>query len=231
MDIETLGGKTIEFLFNKGFIKLIPDIYTFNYDRLLEYEGFKEKKVNNIKKAVIKSKEKNFETVLSSLGLKDIGDRAASLLVKKYKDIDRIIEVAKKRDIIDLTEIDGVGEKIANSIIIHFNNPKILHMIKILNDIGLKFKYVNNNEINSEELFLKGTKWVVTGSFKNFKPREKASEIIERFGGEVIGSISSKTTYLLTGEAPGSKLDKAVKLDVKIINENEFIKIIENKKI
>ncbi len=227
MDIETLGGKTIEFLFNSKFIKTIPDIYTFNYDKLLEYEGFKEKKVNNIKNAIEKSKHKKFHIVLSSLGLKDIGDRAANLLAKKYKNIDRIIEIARNRKINNLIEIEGVGERIAESIINHFNNKKVLNMIEKLKAIGLNFKSEKNEDNNKE--FLTGTKWVITGSFQNFKPREKAGELIKEYGGEIIGSISSKTSYLLCGESPGSKLDKAVEIGVKIINEFEFLKIIQNK--
>ncbi len=229
MDIETLGDKTIEFLFNKGLIKIIPDIYNFNYDKLLEYEGYKEKKVNNIKNSIEKSKNKGFSTILSSLGLKDIGNRVAALLVEKFGNIDRIIETAKSKNIDDLIVIEGIGEKIANSVIEHFNNPKVLNMIESLKLAGLNFKQgrINNNKAG----FLNGTRWVITGSFKNFKPREIAGELIEKNGGKVLDSVSSNTTHLLCGESPGSKLDKAAKLGIKIIDEDNFNKIIENKKI
>lgn len=229
MDIETLGDKTIEFLFNKGLIRKIPDIYNFNYDKLLEFEGYKEKKVNNIKNSIEKSKNKDFCSILSSLGLKDIGNRVAFLLVEKFTDIDRIIQIAKNKDFDDLFTIEGIGEKIANSIIEHFSNPKVLDMIESLQKSGLKFKQDKIIE-DKKSGFLTDTRWVITGSFKNFKPREKAGELIENYGGKVSDSVTSHTTHLLCGESPGSKLEKAVKLGMKIISEDDFKKIIENKK-
>jgi DNA ligase (NAD+) len=227
MDIETFGDKTIEFMFDKGFLKYIPDIYEFDYDKLLDFEGFKEKKIKNIKDAIIKSKENDFKILLSSLGLKDLGRKACELIIDKFKNIDEIIKTASKKNIEDFSAIDGIGEGIAKSIINHFNNPLILKMIEKLKKKGLKFEYEDINEIDESEKFLKNTKWVITGSFQNYKPRDKAGDIIKKYGGEVLGSVSSKTTHLLCGESPGSKLDKAEKLGVKIVDETEFIEMVE----
>ena len=231
MDIESLGDKTLEFLFEKGFVKKIPDIYLFDYTKLIGFEGYKDRKINKIKESIEISKNKDFKTVLSSLGLKDIGGKVSELLVDNYSDIDVIIEKASQKNIEIFTLIDGVGESIAQSIINHFTNPNVLELIQKLKEIGLNFKQYSKKEENQSNIFLSGTKWVITGSFDNFKPREKAADIIKKFGGEIMDSVSSKTTYLLCGEDAGSKLTKAQTLGVKIIKEDEFIRIIKEEKI
>ncbi len=231
MDIESLGDKTLEFLFNKGFVRYIPEIYEFDYKKLLEFEGYKEKKVANIIESVEKSKNKSFKTVLASLGLKDIGNKVAELLVDKYKNIDNIIEVCRKNDIENFIQIEGIGEEISKSIIKHFNDKKILNMLERLKKAGLKFYMDEKNGLSDKEKFLAKTKWVITGSFENYKPREKAGELIKLYGGEVLSSVTSNTTHLLCGEKPGSKLDKAKELGVNIVFEDDFIRIINNKKL
>ena len=231
MDIESLGDKTIEFLFEKGFVKSITDIYEFNYDRLSIYEGFKEKKINNIKDSVEKSKNVDFKTLLYSLGLKDIGKKTAELLVKNFKSMDNIINEASKKEITIFSKIDGIGGMIATSIIEHFNNPNIIELTNKFKSYGFILESNESDDINSNLGFLSGTKWVITGSFENFKPREKAAELIESFDGIIMDAISSKTNYLLAGSGAGSKLDKAKKLNIKIIDEEEFIKIINEKTI
>lgn len=235
MDIETLGDKTLEFLFNKGFVRYIYDIYEFDYNKLLNFEGFKEKKVENIIKSIEESKKKNFKTVLYSLGLKDIGPKVAEILAMNFKNIDNIIKICSERDIFGnpnkekFSSIYGIGDKIAESIIETFSNPKIINLIERLKKNGLSFEYEEKS--NNDIQFLKGTKWVITGSFNNFKPREKAIDLIKYFGGEVVDTLSSKVNFLLKGESPGSKLDKAQGLGIKIIDEEQFIKIIDLKKI
>ncbi|HPO50835.1 MAG TPA: NAD-dependent DNA ligase LigA, partial [Spirochaetota bacterium] len=231
MDIETLGDKTIEFMFDKGFIRNISDIYEFDYNKLSDYEGYKDKKIANIIESVNKSKEKPFWIVLSSLGLKDIGDKVAEVLSKNFCDIDAIIETSQKKATDVFMQIDGIGESIAFSIVKHFTNPKVIDLIKKLKDKGLNFKSEKKDNIDESELFFKNTKWVVTGSFTNFKPRDKASDLIKKFGGEVSESVSSKTTFLLCGFEAGSKLEKAKSLNVKIINEDEFVNMINTRKI
>ncbi len=234
MDIETLGDKTLEFLFNKGFIRKIYDIYEFDYYKLLDFEGFKEKKIENIIKSVEESKKKDFKTILYSLGLKDIGPKVAELLANNFKNIDNIIKFCNEKDIFGnpnkekFSSIYGIGDTIAESIIKHFSNPKTIDLIERLRKNGLSFELREENKIESEQ-FLKGTKWVITGSFSNFKPREKAAFLIKQFGGEVVDAVSSKVNFLLKGEEPGSKLNKAKALGIKIIDEAQFVKIINSK--
>ncbi len=226
MDIETLGEKTVEFLFDKGFIKSIPDIYTFDYDLLINEEGFKEKKIENIKKNVELSKNKPFSKVLVSLGFEGLGEKVVKDLIKNgFNSIDKIIDVAKKGDIEKLVSIEGFGEITAELIVKNFTDKRNLELIESLKKIGLNFEEKMEEELINDSF--SGQVWVITGSFENFKPRSKAGEEIEKRGGKVVNSVSSNTTHLLVGSSPGSKLEKAKKLGVSIVDEREFLKLLE----
>lgn len=226
MDIDTLGEKTIDFLYSKGFIKNIPDIYTFDYDLLLQEEGYKEKKVENIKKSVEKSKDQPFSRVLAALGFDGLGKAAVSDLIKNgFDSIDKIIAAAAKQNIEDFSRIEGFGETTARLLIDHFTDKRNLHMIEDLKKIGLNFKAEVHIEQEIPATF-KDQVWVITGTFENFNPRSKAAEEIERRGGKVSGSVSSKTTHLLIGSSPGSKLEKAKKQNTAIITEAQFIEML-----
>jgi DNA ligase (NAD+) len=230
MDIDTLGEKTIAFMFEKGYIKWIPDLYTFDYNELLKEEGFKEKKVNNIKVSVENSKQKPFRKVLTALGFDGLGTSAVSDLVKNgFNSIEKIIETASRKNVEDFSQIEGFGEIMARLIIQHFTDPQNLALIDALKKIGLNFREEIEEPIETEEkaLTFKDQVWVITGSFEHFSPRSKAGEEIEKRGGKVAGSVSSKTTHLLAGSSPGSKLEKAKKLEVSIINETDFLEMLK----
>ena len=226
MDIDTLGEKTIKFLFERGFVKIIPDIYKFNYDLLLKEEGFKEKRVDNIKKSIDKSKSRPFKKVLAALGFDGLGTSVASELIKNgFNSIDKIIEIASKGEKEEFSKIEGFGTITAELLIEHFTDNKNLELIRELKKWELNFK----EKIESETLKIKPFEnqiWAITGSFKNFKPRSKAAEKIEQRGGKVNNTISSKTTHLLTGSLSGSKLERARNLNVKIVNEKEFLDML-----
>ena len=204
----------------------ISDIYTFDFWKLLGTEGYGEKKIRNIFQSVEESKKNPFSVVLASLGLKDIGGKAAEILVNNFHSVDKIIEAAQKKNLQFFTDIDGFGETLAQSVIDSFNDEKLLEQIKILKNVGLKFAEDEKSEPETN-LFLSGTRWVVTGSFATFKPREKAAELIKKYGGEVLSSVSGKTTHLLCGEEAGSKLEKARSVGANIVDEQTFIKMIE----
>jgi DNA ligase (NAD+) len=230
MDIDTLGEKTIAFMFEKGYIKTIPDLYTFDYNELLKEEGFKEKKVNNIKASVEKSKEKPFRKVLTALGFDGLGTSAVSDLVKNgFNSIEKIIETASRKNVEDFSQIEGFGEIMGRLIIQHFTDPQNLALIDALKKIGLNFREEIEEPIEKEEtaLTFRDQVWVITGSFEHFSPRSKAAEEIEKRGGKVAGSVSSKTTHLLAGSSPGSKLENAKKLGVSIINETDFLEMLK----
>jgi DNA ligase (NAD+) len=227
MDIDTLGEKTIFFLFNKGFVTSIPDIYRFNYDQLLEEEGFKEKKISNIKKSVEVSKSKPFSKVLTALGFDGISTKAVSDLVKNgFDSIEKIIEKSSQNEVEEFSSIDGFGEVTAELLIKHFTDKENLELIQQLKDTGLNFKEAPkaDNGLGDEWI---GQIWVISGSFDHFSPRSKAAEEIEKRGGKVVNAISSKTTHLLAGVSPGSKLTKAKKLNTQIVNEAQFLDMLK----
>jgi DNA ligase (NAD+) len=227
MDIDTLGEKTIDFLYNKGFIKGIADIYTFDYALLLQEDGFKEKKVENIKNSVKKSKTQPFSRVLAALGFDGLGKAAVSDLLKNgFDSIDKIITAAAKGNIEDFSKIEGFGETTARLLINHFTDKQNLMLIDELKRIGLNFKEDAPAALSVPAVF-KDQIWVITGSFERFNPRSKAAGEIEKRGGKISGSVSSKTTHLLAGSSPGSKLEKAKKQDVQIINEAQFLEMLK----
>jgi len=230
MDIDTLGEKTIAFMFEKGYVKSIPDLYTFDYDELLKEEGFKEKKVNNIKASVENSKKKPFRKVLTALGFEGLGSAAVSDLVGNgFNSMEKILETASRGNVEDFSRIEGFGEIMAGLIIQHFTDPQNLAMIDALEKIGLNFREEIKEPTKMEEqaLTFKDQVWVITGSFEHFSPRSKAAEEIEKRGGKVTDSVSSKTTHLLAGNSPGSKLDKAKNLNVSIIDEIAFLEMLK----
>ena len=232
MDIDTLGEKTIAFLFDKKFIKSIPDLYTFDYDKLLGEEGFKEKKIGNIKKSIEDSKSRPFRKVLTSLGFDGLGTSAVKDLINNgFNSIDKIIQTASGGNVEDFSNIEGFGEITAQLLIKHFTDEQNLEMIEELKKIGLNFEEAlpEPKDTDGQPLPFDGQTWVITGTFENFAPRSKAAEEIEKRGGKVGSSVSSKTTYLLAGESAGSKLAKAQKLNVNVVDEKEFLKMLEEK--
>jgi DNA ligase (NAD+) len=231
MDIDGLGEKTIRTLYNKGFIKYIEDIYELpKYkNELVNLENFGEKSVNIILDGIESSKQKEFRVVLPSLGLKEISFNVTDLLIQNgYDSIDKIFQLVNEKNAKEkLMEIKGIGEEIADAIITQFKDPRIVERINKLRKYGLQFEQKKADiDTNLKQIF-KDQVWCVTGTFKHFKPREKALEEVLKRGGKSTSSITSKTTHLLVGENPGSKLDKAKKLGIKIITEEEFIKLIK----
>jgi len=230
MDIDTLGDKTISLLFKKGYVKDIPDIYMFNYNKLLKEEGFKEKKISNIIKSVELSKKKSFERLLISLGFEGLSIFAAKELIRNgFDSFDKIISAALQGNTETFSKIEGFGETTAELIIKHFSDKKNIKMIDKLKKLGLNTKIKEDKTENVPQIF-QGQTWVITGSFQKFSPRSKAAEEIEKRGGRVSTSISKKTSFLLAGEFPGSKLEKAKELGVTIINEDKFLLTLNSKK-
>jgi DNA ligase (NAD+) len=240
MDIENLGPETVKRLLEIGLIKDVPDLYFFDPNALLGVEGFGEKKVALIREGIEKSKSRPYASVLASLGLDEIGPRAADLLIESgYDSIDLLLDAAHKRDPEAFTRVEGIGPKIAERIIDQLNDPAILGMIGRLRQAGLCFARgkpgispagpgpegkpgAPSAEPGLPRTF-KGEVWCVTGSFERFKPREKAMEEVVARGGKHSPSVTGKTTHLLAGAQPGGKLQKAKKLGVRIVSEAEFL--------
>jgi DNA ligase (NAD+) len=229
MDIETLGEKTVTFLFDKGWVQSIPDIYTFDYGRLNGEEGFKEKKIARICASVEKSKSQPFARVLAALGFEGVATAVVGDLVAYgYDSVDKIIAVARKNDWEAFAQIAGIGETTARLLVAHFSKRENLQLIARLKEAGLKFVADKTGDERIDDSFARQI-WVITGSFERFNPRSLAVEEIVKRNGKVAETVSSRTTHLLVGSSPGSKLAKARKLAIQIVNEAEFLKLIASK--
>lgn len=226
MNIEGLGAETVSFLFREKLIQSIPEIYLFNYERMISYEGFGLKKVKAIEKGVADSKNQPFEIILSSLGFKELGPKVCELLIASgYDTIDKMIEAAQKNDPALFESIRGIGSITAKGIVDSLNSEKNLKLIKSLRDLGLNFQAKKSISLFSK--LFENTNWCITGSFENYKPRELAGEEIKKRAGKVSSTLSGATTHLLAGENAGSKLEKAKKLGVQIVSEALFLQWIK----
>ncbi|MCX6557628.1 MAG: NAD-dependent DNA ligase LigA [Candidatus Aminicenantes bacterium] len=229
MDIETLGEKTIAFLFAKGWVQTIPDIYRFDYGLLAGEEGFKEKKIARIRAAVEKSKSRPFAKVLAALGFEGVASAVASALIADgFDSVEKIIAGAGKNDWEAFASIEGIGEVTARLLVGHFSSPANLELIARLREAGLQFQAAPGGPEKIDDSFA-GQVWVVTGTFANFAPRSLAVVEIESRGGRVAENVSARTTCLLAGSHPGSKLARAEKLGIRVVNEGEFLKLLAGK--
>ncbi len=216
MDIEGLGESLVSLFVDMKLLKSVSDIYELKNikNKLINIERLGEKSVNNLLEAIEKSKQQPFEKVLFALGIRFVGSGVAKKLVKELKNIDNIINASKE----EIEKIPEIGPSIAQSLKDYFSKSENLEIIEKLKNAGLKFEIEHKkNESNT----LANTIFVLTGTLDNYS-REKAKAEIEKRGGKVSSSVSTKTTYVLAGAKPGSKIDKAKKLNVKIINETEF---------
>ncbi len=218
MDIEGLGPAIIETFVNEGLIKNTSDIYNLDYEKIASLDGFKETSAGNIKKSVEKSKKNDLSKLIFALGIRNIGAKAGKLLADKFRDMDSIMNA----DAEEILSIDGYGQVMAESVVKYFSNPSSKELIEKLKACGVNM--LSETEIKDERF--KDMTFVLTGTLPTLK-RSEASKIIESFGGKTSSSVSKKTTFVLAGEEAGSKLDKANKLGIQIIDENEFMGMIK----
>ena len=225
MNIEGLGESAIEDLYNEGFLKSITDIYHLEkYEKeLLLLEGYGLKKINNLKEAILKSKDNSLERLLFGLGIRQVGNKTAKLLARQYKNIDNIINATFE----ELNSINDIGPIIAKNIVEYFKGEDNIKLINDLKELGINMTYISNNNYTESDEFLNKT-FVLTGTLNNIT-REKATEIIESLGGKVSSSVSKKTSAVILGDNPGSKYDKAVTLNIPIWEEDEFLEKINLK--
>jgi DNA ligase (NAD+) len=229
MDIETLGEKTIAFLFAKGWLRTIPDIYGFDYSRLEGEEGYKERKIARIGASVEASKSRPFARVLASLGFEGLAASVAGALIGHgFDSIDKIIAVAAREDWEAFAAIEGIGEGTARQLVGHFTRPENLEMISRLKQAGLRFRDEGEAAGRIDDSFADQV-WVITGSFEKFDPRSLAADEIRRRGGRVAENVTARTTHLLAGDHAGSKLAKAEKLGLPVVSEADFQKLITGK--
>ncbi len=224
MDIEGLGPETIDVLLTNGLVQDIQDIYSFDPAELLDLPGFGEKKIAAIREGIEKSKKRPFRLVFQSLGIPDIGQKATEVLLEAgYSDIESLLALADAGDVAPLLEIHGIGERTAETLIRELRQPRVRARIEGLRAAGLQMREPKPRHDSGLAQTFAGETWCVTGSFESFTPREKAMEEVSRRGGKVSAGVTSKTTHLLVGENPGSKLEKASRLGTAIVTEKEFL--------
>lgn len=218
MDIEGLGPAIIETFVNEGMIAKTYDIYNLDFSKILSLEGFKETSANNIIYSVNYSKNNDLSKLIFALGIRHIGAKAGKLLADYFKDIDLVMNAS----VDDILQIDGFGKIMAESVVEFFSSDSTKELIAKLKEAGVNMKSTNV----VEDTRFSGMTFVLTGTLPTLK-RAEASKIIESFGGKTSSSVSKKTTYVLAGEEAGSKLDKANKLGVQVISEEEFKEMIK----
>ncbi len=222
MNIEGFGEKVVEQFVELDLVKSISDIYELSskFDDIIKLERWGVKSAENLIKAIDNSKSRPFANVLYALGIRFIGENASKLLATHFKSIDKLASASFE----ELTAINDIGSKMADSILLYFSDDNNLRIINKLKDAGLIFEDTNISKDNTTAT-LKGMTFVLTGELKSMT-RNEAKLKIESLSGKVSSSVSKKTSYVVAGIAPGSKLSQAIKLGIKVINEDDFLKLL-----
>jgi DNA ligase (NAD+) len=218
MDIEGFGEVVIDQLLKRNKLHTLADIYRLTYDDFIGLDLFKEKKANNLVESIIESKKRPLSKLLFALGIRHIGEKVSEIIAKRFKNIDAVFQA----DIKDFIKIYEIGDVLALSLKEFFENKTVRHIIDALISAGVNMV---EPETQVKGVRLEDKVFVLTGELEKYT-RNHASEIIKSLGGKVTSSISKKTDYLLIGANPGSKLKKVRELNIKIINEAEFEKLI-----
>ncbi|PRZ21644.1 NAD-dependent DNA ligase LigA [Flavobacterium granuli] len=222
MDIEGLGGETVALLYNNHLVQNYADLYDLTVDQIRPLERMAQKSAENLVKGVENSKKIPFERVLYALGIRYVGETVAKKLAKHYKNIDALSQAT----LMDLVLVDEIGERIAQSVIEFFENQENRNIIDRLKAYGVQFEIVEKINPNATDR-LAGKVFVVSGVFEKFS-RDDLKKAIEDNGGKIGSSISAKTDYVVAGDNMGpAKLEKASKLNIPIISEIEFMKLLE----
>ncbi len=221
MNIDGLGPETVDMFYRLGLINDTADLYQLKTDDIKNLERMGEKSAENIVNGIAASKEVPFERVLFALGIRFVGETVAKKIAKSFTDIEEL----ENADIEKLKNIDEIGEKIAQSIITYFSNPANRELVERLKANGLQL-HQTEEDLSGYTDKLAGQSIVISGVFTHHS-RDEYKEMIEKNGGKNVGSISSKTSFILAGENMGpAKLEKAQKLEVKIMSEDEFLTLI-----
>ncbi len=215
MDIDGLGDVTVSMLLERGFIRDVGDIFYLKREQLLELPGFKDKSADNLMRAIDAARDRPLARLVYGLGIRHVGATVARMLTAVFPSMDALMDATEA----DLLGVEGVGPRIAESVVFFFDRDENKAVIEKLRRAGVRMAEEAPAEAAARPL--EGTSFVLTGALEDFT-REEASEIIEGLGGRVSGSVSRKTDYVVVGADPGSKLQKARDLGVKTIDEAEF---------
>lgn len=221
MNIDSIGPETVDDFYRQGLVRNVADLYTIDVQQI-NGDGSRQKSAMKIIKGIEASKQVPFERVVFALGIRFVGETSAKLLARHFKDIDSLM--GAKLD--DLTEIDGIGEVMAKSIMAYFANPQNRDIVERLRGYGLQMALGEDQTAVASDK-LAGKSIVISGVFQHHS-RDEYKQLIEQHGGKNVGSISGKTSFILAGDNMGpSKLQKAEKLGIPLVSEDDFLKIIE----
>ena len=219
MNIDGLGENIINQLLEKKLIQNIADIYTLKFEDIASLKKNGKKFAQNLIEAIEKSKSNDLYRLITALGIRHVGGKAAKILAQKYKSLDNLEKANQEK----LQQIDDIGEIMANSIVEFFSQEQTKDLIKRLKEAGVNTKEAEEEILDNR---FEGKTFVLTGTLTDFT-RKEAEDLIEKHGGKISGSVSKKTDYVLAGEEAGSKLTKARDLGINIINEEEFKNLIK----
>jgi len=222
MNIDGFGDAMVDQLLEKKLVSKIPDLYSLQYKDLVNLERMGPKSSQNLLDEIEKSKEREPSRLVFALGIRYVGERTAQELTSHFKNVESLVKASYK----ELTQIEGVGDKVAESIVFFFKQPENIELIKKLKEAGLNFSSKFKEARGAKPL--EGQTFVLTGTLSALT-REEAQEIIESLGGKVAPSVSKKTTHLIVGAEPGSKLSVAQKLGVHTMGEKEFLELVKKK--
>ena len=219
MEIDGLGPAIVEKLIDEGLVKTCADLYELKKDDIVSLEGFAEKSASNLIESIENSKSRGLDRLLFALGIRLIGSRAAKLIAERFGTIESVAEANAEQ----IAEIPDIGEKMAGSVEHYFSESASIELIEHLRKCGVDMTY----EAVEQGGIFSGKTFVITGTLPGMK-RSEAKKLIEDNGGKVSSSVSKKTDYLLAGDEAGSKLDKANKLGINVISEEDLEKMLDN---
>lgn len=221
VNIDSIGPETVDDFYRQGLVRNVADLYTIDVQQI-NGDGSRQKSAMKIIKGIEASKQVPFERVVFALGIRFVGETSAKLLARHFKDVDSLMDAKLG----DLTEIDGIGEVMAKSIMTYFANPQNRDIVERLRGYGLQMALGKDQTAVASDK-LAGKSIVISGVFQHHS-RDEYKQLIEQHGGKNVGSISGKTSFILAGDNMGpSKLQKAEKLGIPLVSEDDFLKIIE----
>jgi DNA ligase (NAD+) len=221
MNIEGLGEALVNQLLELGIVKSIQDLYSLHLHDLENLERMGPKSSQNLLAEIQQSKKNELFRLIFALGIRFVGERTAQILAKHFQNLESLFTVSSDT----LMEIDDIGPKVAESIVFFFRQPENRNLFDRLKSSGLNFQTKKEETTLLEKPVLEGKKFVLTGTLTAMT-REKAKEKIENLGGRVVSSVSSNTDFVVVGEAAGSKKEKALTLGVPLLDEEDFLKLI-----